>query len=251
MAGPSRFPWRLALVVVVAILVTIGVRWPLSWATHWLPAGVQCDAPAGTVWHGRCGSLTADGLQLGDTSWQFHPLPLLRGTFAATVQSRQGADHFKGDLELRAGGRRIARHVEADLTLGEGLLRQGAMGLTGRVHAGLERAELHERTVRELVGTLTVQGLTQGSTPLGNYEISFPDASAAADDASRVTGALRDLGGPLGISGTLALTDEPGYVIDGFVTLRADTPPALARQIAILGTPDAAGRRPFSIAGTY
>ena len=69
-----------------------------------------------------------------------------------------------------------------------------------------------------------------------------------------VTGArttTSDLAGPLGFTGTLAFTGEPGYVIDGKVTTRADTPPALARQIAFLGTPDAQGRRPFSIAGTY
>ena len=59
------------------------------------------------------------------------------------------------------------------------------------------------------------------------------------------------LGGPVGVTGTLTLTGEPGYVIDGLVTVRADTAPALAAQIAILGTPDSEGRRPFSIAGTY
>ncbi len=249
MAGPSRFSWRLAMVIALAILVTIIVRWPLAWAARWLPAQIECAAPAGSVWNGRCAALTVRGLPLGDTSWQFRPFPLLRGTLAATVRSRQGADHFQGDIELRADGRRIARHVEADLTLGGGLLREGAMGFTGRLHARLDRAVLHDRKVRELAGTVTVQALTQGSTAFGDYEIRFPDVAQGA--ASGVKGSLRDLGGPLGISGALTLTDEPGYVIDGFVTLRADTPPTLARQIALLGTPDEAGRRPFSVAGTY
>lgn len=251
MAGATRFSWPLALVVAAAIVATAVARWPLAWTTHWLPAGVDCETPAGSVWHGRCGALTVGGLPLGDTAWQFHPLPLLRGTLAATIRSQQGADRIAADIELRPDGRRIARDVQADLTLGAGLLRQGALGLTGRLEARLERAVLHGRSVRDLVGLVTVRDLAQGATPLGNYEIRFSGTPAAAADTAGVEGVLRDLGGPLGVSGTLTLTNEPGYVIDGQVATRADTPQALARQIAILGTPDEMGRRPFSIAGSY
>ena len=229
MAATPRFSWRLATVIATALIVTIVARWPLAWTTHWLPTGVVCDTPAGSAWSGHCGSLTVRGVPLGDTSWQFLPLPLLRGTLAFSLQSQQGTDRIAAELELRPDGRRIARQVEADLTLGTGLLRQESMGLTGRMHASL----------------------AQGATPLGSYEIRFPDAPVAGDDRADVKGELRDLGGPLGFTGTLAFTGEPGYVIDGKVTTRADTPPALARQIAFLGTPDAQGRRPFSIAGTY
>ena len=251
MATSPRFSWRLATVIATALIVTIVARWPLAWTTHWLPTGVVCDTPAGSAWSGHCGSLTVRGVPLGDTSWQFHPLPLLRGTLAFSLQSQQGTDRIAAELELRPDGRRIARQVEADLTLGTGLLRQESMGLTGRMHASLARAVLQGRRVHELAGIVTVQHLAQGATPLGSYEIRFPAAPVAGDDRADVKGELRDLGGPLGFTGTLAFTGEPGYVIDGKVTTRADTPPALARQIAFLGTPDAQGRRPFSIAGTY
>lgn len=257
MATAARFSWRFAIVIAVAAAATIVVRWPLAWATHWLPAGVRCDWPAGTLWHGRCGTLAVDGVLLGDTSWQLHPLALLRGTLAADLSAQQGADRIAARVELRPDGRRIARNVEADLTLGSGMLQQGAAGLSGRVHAQFERAVLHGRAVRDLAGVVTVRGLAQGQTPLGSFEVRFPAAPAggnhpgSTNGAPGVTGALRDIGGPLGVAGTLTLTDEPGYVVDGRVTVRADTPPALARQIALLGTPDAAGGRPFSVAGTY
>ncbi|MGE0581681.1 MAG: type II secretion system protein N [Steroidobacteraceae bacterium] len=243
----TRFSWRLAIVIVVAVLVTMAVRWPLAWTTKALPEGVQCAEPAGSVWRGRCGALTAGGLPFGATSWQVRALPLLRGTLAAQVRAQLGADRISGEFEWRPDGRRMARRVEADLTLGAGLLAQGAMGLSGRLHARIDRAVLRGRRVHELIGLVTVQQLAQGGTPLGNFEIRFPDAPVADDPK----GELRDLGGPLGVTGTLTLTDEPGYVIDGQVTVRAETPPALAAQIAILGTPDAGGRRPFSLAGTY
>jgi general secretion pathway protein N len=248
--APSRSSWRFATLLIVAVIVTLAARWPLAWATKWLPAGMQCAEPAGSVWHGRCESLAVGGLALGDTSWQVHALPLLRGVLAATVHVRQGADRIAGEFELRPDGRRMAHDVEAELGLGTGILSQGAMGLTGRLHAKLDRAVLRDRRVHDLVGTVTVQRLAQGGTPLGDFELRFPVAPIAGATGD-VTGELRDLGGPVGVTGTLTLTGEPGYVIDGLVTVRADTAPALAAQIAILGTPDSEGRRPFSIAGTY
>lgn len=239
------------MVAAAALVVTIVARWPLAWTTRWLPAGVECNAPAGSAWRGRCGALTAGGVPLGDTSWQFHPLSLLRGTLALSIRTQQGTDHIAAELELKPDGRRVAHHVTADLTLGTGILQQVSMGLTGRVQARLERAVLRGRRVHDLVGVVTVQHLAQGATPLGNYEARFPATPVTGNESTTVQGELRDLGGPLGFTGTVAFTDEPGYVIDGLVAARADTPPALARQIAFLGTPDAGGRRPFSIAGTY
>lgn len=251
MASVSRFSWRLTLVVATALVVTIVARWPLAWTTRWLPAGVTCGAPAGSAWHGHCGALTVNGVALGDTSWRLHPLSLLRGTLALSILTQQGADRIAAELELKPDGRRIARDVTADLTLGTGMLQQASMGLTGRLQARLERAVLRGRRVHDLAGVVTVQHLAQGATPLGNYEVRFPDTPVSGKESTTVKGELRDLGGPIGFTGTIALTDEPGYVIDGLIAARADTPPALARQIAFLGTPDAQGQRPFSIAGTY
>ncbi|MGH8286318.1 MAG: type II secretion system protein N, partial [Steroidobacteraceae bacterium] len=57
--------------------------------------------------------------------------------------------------------------------------------------------------------------------------------------------------GPLNVTGSLRLTREPGFVLDGLVAARPDASPELARQLQYLGAPDAGGRRPFSIAGTF
>jgi len=239
-------PLRLAAIIAAALLVTLLIRWPLSWTVHWLPDSLHCAYPAGSVWRGRCAALTVAQLRLGETSWQLRPLALLRGALAASVQSRQGPDRLKADIELRPGGRRIARNVAAELRLGEGLLQRNAMGLTGQLQLQLSRLVLEERVVREIEGTITVRRLVQGAsraTSLGDYELVFPPGSLQAS--------LRDLGGPLGVTGTLTLTGEPGYVVDGFVTVRPAAPQPLARTIGMLGTPDPAGRRRFSFAGTY
>ncbi|MCW5569879.1 MAG: type II secretion system protein N [Steroidobacteraceae bacterium] len=251
MAAAPRFSWRLATVAVVVVIATVAARWPLAWTTRWLPDSVQCGVPAGSLWHGRCGALTIAGLPLGDTSWQVRLLPLLRGTLAATLVSRQGADQFSADLEWRPDGRRILRNVDAELTLGAGLLSRSAFGLAGRAQVRLGRVVLRDRRVLDLAGLVSVRRLAQGNTPLGDYEVRFPEVPPAGNGTKAPAGQLRDIGGPLGVTGTITLTDEPGYVVAGMVTTRADTAPALAAQIAYLGTPDAQGRRPFSLAGTY
>jgi hypothetical protein len=59
------------------------------------------------------------------------------------------------------------------------------------------------------------------------------------------------LGGPLAVAGTLRMTPEPGFVLEGTVASRANATPELARQLQMLGAPDAQGRRSFSIANTF
>lgn len=251
MAAGARFPWRFAAVLLLVALAVLVARWPLAWATPWLPAGMTCAQPAGSIWRGRCEAFSVAGMRFDATTWELRALPLLHATLAATVDVRQGADRAQGEIELRPGGRVAAQHVEADLTLGAGLLRDSALGLRGRLHASVQRAEFVGRSVGDLVGVFTVRDLTQGGTRLGDFEVRFDPAGSGDAGSQDVRGTLRDLGGPLGVEGRVTLTRGAGYVIEGLVTLRADTPPALARQIAFLGRPDAAGRRPFSIAGTY
>jgi hypothetical protein len=60
-----------------------------------------------------------------------------------------------------------------------------------------------------------------------------------------------DLGGPLALAGTLRMTPEPGFVVDGTVAARPTASPNLVRQLQMLGAPDAQGRRSFSIANTF
>ncbi|MGD9599872.1 MAG: type II secretion system protein N [Steroidobacteraceae bacterium] len=251
MAAPARSSWRLIVVAVLVGLGILAVRWPLAWATHWLPNGVTCGRPAGSVWHGRCGQLAARGAQLGAVTWHMRALPLLRATLAGTVDLRTGTERLQGEVELRPGGRLIVQRARGDLTLGAGLLQDTALGLRGRLRAQVGRAVLDDRALIDLVGVFTVRDLVQGATPLGSVEVRFDEPQGDAEPSQGIRGTLRDLGGPLGIEGHVTLTRDAGYVVDGFVTLRADTPPVLARQITFLGTPDAAGRRPFSIAGTY
>jgi hypothetical protein len=63
-------------------------------------------------------------------------------------------------------------------------------------------------------------------------------------------GQLRDLNGPLSVTGVVRLSPDGSYELAGSVAPKPDADPDLARVLQLLGTPDAEGRRAFSIAGT-
>ncbi len=58
-------------------------------------------------------------------------------------------------------------------------------------------------------------------------------------------------GGALALTATLQLNHDPGYVLQGRVAARPAASPEIADAIKYLGSADAAGLRPFSLAGTF
>ena len=82
-------------------------------------------------------------------------------------------------------------------------------------------------------------------TALGSYSVSFPGGSGDP------VGTLRDLEGPLALEGTLRLTPAPGFELEGVIAARRGAPPELVNSLRFLGSPDATGRRPFSLSGTF
>ena len=83
-----------------------------------------------------------------------------------------------------------------------------------------------------------------GLTKLGSYVVIFPQAQGDP------VGNIKDLEGPLAVEGTLKLT-RLGFELEGMVAPRPGAPPELTENLRFLGTPDGAGRRPFSLSGTF
>jgi hypothetical protein len=120
-------------------------------------------------------------------------------------------------------------------------------GAHARLHGQLARIEWTGKFVSALQGELDVQNLvgSQGQD-FGNYQVIFgPDAGDSP------TGVVHDTGGPLALDATLQLTHDPGYLLQGRVAARPSAAPEFADQLRYLGSADAAGRRPFSMTGTF
>jgi hypothetical protein len=152
------------------------------------------------------------------------------------------------DLAYGVGGSLSLRSLVADLKLDPRQIPHMPPQLRGSLHTDLALVRLEHGRLAELKGRIEAHDLTQRTghvTPLGSYALTFPGGG------TEPVGDLTDLGGPLAVRGTLRLTNQPGYVLEGQVAARADAAPELVSNLQFLGTPDASGRRPFSIAGTF
>lgn len=240
-------PLRIALLAAAAFAVILLSRLPASWVAP-RTGRIACASPDGSLWSGSCSGFSVEGMPFGDLAWDMAPLRLLTGTLAAHVVLAHGPVTGSADLLCGLGGSVSLRNLIVDLKLDPRQIPHMPPQLRGSVHTDLALVRLEHGRLAELRGRIEAHDLTQRTghvTLLGNYALTFPGGG------TEPVGTLTDLGGPLAVQGTLRLTNQPGYVLEGQVAPRADAAPELVSNLQFLGSPDAAGRRPFSIAGTF
>lgn len=239
-------PLSITLLAAAAFAVILLARLPAAWVVP-RTGVVGCTNPDGSVWSGSCGALSVERMPFGAVSWNLAPLQLLAGTLAAHVVLAQGPVTGSADVAWGLGGSVSLRNLVADLKLDPQQIPRVPPQLRGSMHTDLALVRLEHGRIAELKGRIEAHDLTQRTghvTPLGSYAVSFPGGG------TEPVGMLTDLGGPLAVQGTLRLTNQPGYVLEGLVAARAGAAPELVATLNFLGSPDGSGRRPFSIAGT-
>jgi general secretion pathway protein N len=245
-----RTAW-ISLLAGLAFAAFLLARFPAAWAAAALPPALTCEELGGTVWSGSCTGLSVRHQPiLGDLFWQLHPLRLLALKLAVHVQLTQARADARGELEFARGQVLQARDLHASFDLNPALIPVLPANVTGHASADLAYLEMRAGRLVDLRGRIEVHELAQhegADTSLGSYALIFGDHAPGV----ALLGELHDLGGPLSLEGTLRMTPEPGFVVDGKVAVRAGAAPELARQLQILGPPDAQGRRSFSIANTF
>jgi general secretion pathway protein N len=244
---------RTVLVIVLGVIAfgaIVLARLPASWVLPAASADLRCASVAGSLWSGYCSGLTVRGTALGDLAWQVRPLRLFRGELAAHIDlERAPAIFARGNVAMGLGGTLLVHDLTASLPLSTQVIAALPAGLTGSLHLDLTRARItRQGVVRSLKGRIEARDIIDSSgavTPLGSFAVTFPGG------AGEPTGAVRDLGGPLSVQGSIVLTPQPGYDLSGYVTPRPSAVPALINAIEFLGTPDAQGRRRFALSGSY
>ncbi len=242
-------PLLIAVAALLAFAAILIARAPASWL---IPSGpgapFSCMTLEGTVWDAACTGLTVARQSYGDLTWELHPGALLRARLGAHVTLTRGAAHGSGDLELGFDQRIVARDLSADLPLDPQLLPGVPRELHGTVHAQLALVGLTRGALTQLQGRIEAHDLEDRGgnvTPLGSYVVTFPG------NEGEPQGTLKDLGGPLAVEGTLRLTRAGGYDLEAFITPRPGAAPELVSNLKFLGSPDASGRRQFSMSGTF
>ena len=241
-----RRPLWIALLAAAAFAVIVLTRLPASWVFPKSPL-FACAAVEGSVWSGACAGLTVQRFDLGDLTWDVAPLRALTGILAAHVELNHGPVSARSDVDLGFGGVTL-RNLAADLPLDPARVPRVPPQLRGMVHTELALVRLRHGDLTDLKGRIEAHDLLQRTgrvTPIGSYALTFPGGGAGDP-----VGTLQDLGGPLAVQGTLRLMHGPAYILQGEVAARADAAPELVKDLQFLGSPDAAGRRAFSLAGS-
>lgn len=238
----------LAILAFAAILIA---RLPVSWVAGFFPKDVTCTELSGTVWDGSCAGLVAQNVRFDSASWQLRPFALFGGKLAGYIEVTRGASYARGDIEAKSGGTLTAHDLQADMPLDPTLIPQLPRDLSGVVRANLESIHIEKNAITSVKGLVEAHELVQTSggqrLMLGDYSLTFPQA----DPSKEPVGQLRSLSGPLMVEGTLRLTREPGFVLEGLVAPGPEASPQLVKELSYLGSPDAQGRRPFSVAATF
>jgi general secretion pathway protein N len=250
---------RTLWLIFFGLLVFAGIvvaRLPANWVLPGPSSGVTCSDADGTVWNGTCTGLTVQQQPVGDVSWEVHAARLLAGRLNADILLTRPTGAAQGNVEVGFDKIISARDVKADLPLDRDLLAAlppNLQGMRGKIHAELAHVRVEGQTLKlkAIEGVVEAQDLTDGegrnAQRWGSYSLTFPPSTGGDP-----VGQLRDLGGgPLAVEGSLRLTPEPGFDLEGLVKARPTAPSELAQDIQFLGSPDAQGRRPFSLAGTF
>ncbi|HJS22219.1 MAG TPA: type II secretion system protein N [Steroidobacteraceae bacterium] len=231
--------------------MTLIVGLPARLLASLLPPRVTVGTLQGTIWSGRTDALAVDGQPVGAVRWQLHPLHLLLGRLGLAAELDRRDGQARADLRLGFGGSFEARDVEVHLPLATLPRNIVPGGWTGAVRAQLEHFSLPQGAVPRIDGTIELRNLKapppQGAA-IGSYSVLF-DATSRQKD--RLVGKVKDIDGPMQVTGTLSLGADRSYVIEGMVAPRADASQTVTDTLRFLGAPDAQGRRPFSVAGTY
>jgi general secretion pathway protein N len=243
--------WSIGLAV-LAFIVVLFLRLPLTWVRPLLPGNVSCDAPSGSIWQGRCGNLSINArggpLPIGPLSWNLRRSALLRARLAGTLQVDGPQLRGHAAFEAGLGGTISIRDLDAAAPLDRRLLGMVPSNWTGRLTVQFPELEMKAGTLQRLRGTLEARDVVaQGPKPdeFGSYSLTF----AGNDEPDLHRGMLRDLDGPLELGGSIDLRRNLDWQINALVKARPNATPQLSRLLEFLGPPDAEGRRRFSAEG--
>jgi general secretion pathway protein N len=250
--NPSRSRAVLLIAAgIAAFLLTLLAIVPASVISVALPATIKLGMTSGTIWNGSTDSLNVGGRSYGAFRWTLRPLQLFRGRLAFDGELLRNDGQARGRIGLGFGNRVSARDLDINLPLAALATGVGPPGWSGVVRARLQSVDLTPGVAPQIVGTIEVHGLQApppGGAAIGSYAITF-DAGSARD--GKLIGQIKDLEGPMQVAGTATLAGDRSYVVEGLVAPRAGAPQAVTDTLRFLGAPDAQGRRPFSVAGTY
>lgn len=249
---PARrsYGWLIAAALLAAVGFVVYAL-PASIALRFLPKDVQASDPSGSVWHGAFSQVSVRGHTVGAVEWNIHPLPLLGGKLSSQLRWIKGS--FVVDAALEARGSTVRVH---DVTGGGALEDLADLGLSrgwgGNAQVAIAELRIEAEKISAATGSVTLTALKSpkfGDADIGGYELTLTPESVQPDGSA--VAQVRDLGGPLELSGTLNIVPATSLLtFSGSLKERSGVPPSLHAELdslAQLRGRDAQGRVPLEI----
>lgn len=202
------------------------------------PDQVRGFGIAGSLWNGEAQLIDINGFRIQQARWRVNPLRLVLGSVTGDATARWGNGFVEAKYSLGLNGAVSIRELQASFNLSQLQSQLNVPGISGEMNIRIEKIDWHQGWVREIVGRGEVRNLSTAMIPLGpgqtlgNYELLFDQA--AISDATPLTGALRDTGGPLELAGTLILKPPATYELAARIKARPEAPPILTQGITFL-----------------
>ena len=231
---------------------------PAGTAYAWFaPPGLQLQGLEGTLWSGRAAAANVGELPLHDVRWSVHAWQLLLGRVAADLRAQLDEGYVAAYVKASRSHVSLSE-VRASTSLPMLRAVLPVAGLRGEANLTLSALELDVAKAwpTKVIGDLkllqleitpfSLSGPRGRLVPVGNYAVRF------AEGAGPINATFNDTGGPLEVSGTLAVNAARGYKFDALIKPRADAPQEIVDGLNAMATgePDAEGRRVLNLSGS-
>ena len=248
----SRAVW-LSLAGLIAFVVFLIALLPARLVYAWTaPPDVRAYFIDGTVFDGTARSLHVAGFDFGRTRWRLRLAELLRGRLGFSLRADRPDGFLEAGVSVRPGGTAWISALEAALPLSIGQALVPIEGVDGDIVLDFELIRLREGWPDRLEGTLDIGNLVVSQPSMlrmGSYRVQF-EADGTRENGD-LTGVFEDTSGPLDVHGSVLITADRRYQVDGRVLARDDAPEQFNETLELLLGPAAAdGRRSFSFGGS-
>lgn len=252
---------RVALLITVGLLVyllglvfTLPARDALGLASQQLQArGITLAAGAvdGSAWSGRAAPLMVNRIMLDAARWDLRVWPLLAGRVAAELDLRQGDAFARGDAAVSRGGAIWLDGVDARLPasrIAEFIPPGLPVALEGAFSSRIASLEFDGRRFSDVAGRV----VWSGAAITAPMALTLGDlvAELGTDETGEwVVADVRDAGGPLALSGEIAVNAVGAYRVELRMGARESAPDQLKQTLGLLGQPDREGRYTLRLNG--
>ena len=255
-SGAKRPWWLLAVGFAAALLIAIGTLPATLFAGRLASVGLSAASFSGSIWSGQAQSLAWRTGVLGDLSWSFAPLDLLRGRLGVNLTLTRADGRVVTHAGLSPGG--VVSLADTQVNLPVAALAALPIGLPanwqGRVQGTFEEVVLEKGAPTALRGKLDLDGLVAPpprNLAIGSFVVQAPDPDATGGPPGELRLRINDKGGPFAFDGRLTISAGRSYVLEGLVATRGNAPEQVSRALQMLGPADASGRRQLSVSGTF